>query len=151
MTYPFDQIGSVGKANGQFAAALAQVARESAEAYVHIGGKTAALAVDRIKDLKPGSIPAFNAEQITSLFGELEKHREAAANRIRTAFEDWQGHWKEAFSEAAGAQQTLVNDLAALFQPPIGVAPVPGKPAPDKGASEATPAPDAPIHSGEVN
>ncbi|PZU62641.1 hypothetical protein [Sphingobium sp.] len=132
MTYPFDQISALGKANGQFATTLAQVARESGETYVKVSGKAASTIFDQFKEFKPGtSVPAFKSDELTGLIGEIEKRHVEASARIRSAFEDWQGAVKDAFSQATEGQQALTEKLTVWFQP---VAKTPA--APDKAAEE---------------
>lgn len=136
MTYPFDQISALGKANGQLATTLAQIARESGEAYVQIGGKAATAVFDQFKEFKPGSVPAFNGEQIQDVFGEIEKCRENSAVRVQAAFAEWQDSCKDLLSQAAGDHQAFSQNLSAWLQPANKTAPEPDKIS--KGAAPAT-------------
>ncbi len=115
MTYPFDQISTLAKANGQLALALAQIARDSTETYAQIGGKAATAVFDQIKALKPGTAPAFSSEPLTGLLGAFEKDREASLAKVRAAFDEWQGVYREAVSQAAAGQQEFVDSARALF------------------------------------
>ncbi|MDF0543953.1 hypothetical protein PX699_16495 [Sphingobium sp. H39-3-25] len=145
MTYPFDQIAALGKANGQFATVLAQIARESGETYVQISSKAATTIFDQFKEFKPGSVPALKGEQFTGLLGEIEKRHENASTRIKSAFEEWQGAVKDAFSQATEGQQAFTEKLGVWFQP-VAKTPV----APEKPAEEAAATPRAAAKSKET-
>ncbi|EQB16744.1 MULTISPECIES: hypothetical protein [Sphingobium] len=133
MTYPFDQFSALGKAHGQFVAALAQIARESGEHYAQISGKAAASLFEQFKDLKPGAVPNFDSEPLTSLFGEVEKSREASLEKIKSAYDDWQGACQDVFSETARGQQDLVEQAQAWLQPLIN----PGAITPGQAAAKS--------------
>lgn len=119
MTYPFDQFSALGKAHGQFVSALAQIARENGEHYAQISGKAAASLFEQLKDLKPGAVPKFDSEPVTSLFGEIEKSREVSLEKIKSAYDDWQGACQGVFSEAVTGQQQLTGQAQAWLQPLI--------------------------------
>src|SRR3546814_13424009 len=76
MSYPLDQITALAKANGELVLKFAEIARSGGEEYAQIGSKAATLFVDQFKELKPGTVPSFKSEAVTSLFGEVEKRSE---------------------------------------------------------------------------
>lgn len=139
MTYPFDQITTLAKANGQLALALAHIARDSTENYAQIGGKAATAIFDQIKALKPGTAPNFSSEPLSGLLGEFEKDREASLAKVRAAFEEWQGVCREALSQAATGQQELIDNARTWFSQQAATAPAePGKVAKEPPAQRAT-------------
>lgn len=60
---------------GQWQAALkfAEIARSGGEDYAQIGSKAATLFVDQFKELKPGTVPSFRSDAVTSLLGEVKE------------------------------------------------------------------------------
>lgn len=146
MTSPFEQIASLGKANGQLAVTLASIARDNAETYAKISGQAATAIFDQFKELKPGVVPSFSSEPITGLFGEIEKSREASVAKTKAAFEEWQGCCKDVLSEAAGGQQDLTQSVQSWFQPlfkPIATEQ-------EKAAKVPAPAPRTPAKPAET-
>lgn len=146
MTYPFDQISALGKANGQLALALVQIARDSGEGYVQIGSKAATAVFDQFKGMKPGSLPGLNSESTTSLFSEVEKNREASAAKIKTAFDEWQGCCKDVLSQAAGGPQQFTDSVQNWFQPLIKSLAI----GPESAVKEPVPTPRAAAKSVET-
>lgn len=140
MTYPFDQITSLGKANGQLVVALAGIARDNAETYAQISGKAATAMFEQFKGLKPGAPPSFSSEPVTGLFGEIEKSREASVAKTKAAFDEWQGCCKDVLSQVAGGQQDLAQSVQTWFQPLFK----PFATEPEKAANVPAPAPRTP-------
>ncbi len=116
MSYPLDQITALAKANGALVLKFAEIARTGAADYAQIGSKAAALLVDQLKELKPGTVPGFKSDAATSLFSEVEKSREATANKIKAAVDEWQGCCKDVLSQATN-QQELTETVQTWFQP----------------------------------
>jgi len=145
MSYPLDQITTLAKANGELFLRFAEIARSGGEEYAQIGSKAATLFVDQLKELKPGTVPSFRSDAVTSLLGEVEKSREASVSNIKAAVDDWQGSWKDLLSQVAG-QQELTNTFQTWFQPltrqvsvaePEAKAPAAPAPAPAKASATA--------------
>ncbi|PNQ03428.1 MULTISPECIES: hypothetical protein [unclassified Sphingobium] len=145
MTYPFDQISALGKTNGQFATSLAQIARESGEAYAQIGSKAATAMFDQFKELKPGKAPVFRSEPVTGFFDAIEKSREESVAKIKAAFDAWQAGCQEVFAQAGTGQQAFAETVTAWFQPQ---AKAPAASA--KASGDAAPAPRASVKSGDA-
>lgn len=116
MSYPLDQITALAKANGELVLKFAEIARSGGEQYARIGSKAATLFVDRLKALKPGTVPSFRSDAVTSLFGEVEKSREASVGKLKAAIDEWQGSWKDLLSQATSKQE-LTGTIQAWFQP----------------------------------
>lgn len=116
MSYPLDQITALAKANGELVLKFAEIARSGGEEYAQIGSKAATLFVDQLKELKPGTVPSFRSDAVTSLFAEAEKSREASVGKLKAAIDEWQGSWKDLFSQAT-SQQELTGTIQAWFQP----------------------------------
>ncbi|EPR10990.1 hypothetical protein M527_04565 [Sphingobium indicum IP26] len=145
MTYPFDQISALGKANGQLVVALAQIARESGQSYVEIGGKATTAVFDQFKELKPGTVPNLKSEPVMAFLGEIKSRWEESAAQIKLAFEEWQEGCRDLLSQAADGQQAFVQSLAVMFQPS---AQTPTEP--DKASTDSAPVPPAPVKLGEA-
>lgn len=116
MSYPLDQITALAKTNGELVLKFVEIARSGGEEYAQIGSKAATLFVDQLKELKPGTVPSFKSEAVTSLFGEVEKSREASVSKIKAAVDEWQGSWKDLLSQTTN-QQELSNAFRTWFQP----------------------------------
>ncbi|MBO9378748.1 hypothetical protein GG804_18420 [Sphingomonas histidinilytica] len=116
MSYPLDQITALARANGELALKFAEIARAGGEECAQIGSKAAALFVDQLKELKPGTVPSLKSEAVTSMFNEAEKSREMAATKFKAAIDEWQGSWKDLLSQATNQQQ-LTDTLQAWFRP----------------------------------
>ncbi|AHE53559.1 MULTISPECIES: hypothetical protein [Sphingomonadaceae] len=142
MTYPLDQITALARANGELVLKFAEIARTGGEDYAQIGSKATTLFVDQLKELKPGTVPAFRSDGFTSLLGEMEKSREASMSKIKAAVEAWQGSWKDLLSQATGPQE-LTDSFRTWFQPSAPVAKPekanvpPPAPAPAKASATA--------------
>ncbi|MCF8710106.1 hypothetical protein [Rhizorhapis sp. SPR117] len=136
MSYPLDQITALAKANGELVLKFAEIARTGGEDYAQIGSKAATLFADQLKELKPGTVPSFKSEAVTSLFGEVEKSREASVGKIKAAVDEWQDSWKDLLSQATN-QQELTDTIQTWFQPLLKT------PAaePEKAKERAAPAP----------
>jgi hypothetical protein len=141
MSTPLDQITALAKANGELVLKFAAIAQSGGEEYARIGSKAAALFIDQLKELKPGTVPSFRSEAATSLFSEVEKSREASVGKLKVAIDEWQGSWKDLLSQATNPQE-LTDTVRAWFQPlarqasvtepekakvPAGPAPAPAK------------------------
>ena len=124
MTYPFDQIGALGKANAQFAAELAQILREGGERYLQASGAARAAVFDQFREVKPGTVPAFKADALTAFFGEIEECRKDSTAKLQSAFDAWQGYCKDALSKAVDGQQNFAGSLTGWLQPSVGGADV---------------------------
>lgn len=116
MSYPVDQIVALAKANGQFVLKLAEIARMGGEEYMRIGSKVAAGLVDDLKDIRPGTVPAFQSGNVTGLIGEIDKSRDEAVARMKSAFVEWEGACKDALSQVTD-QQKLMDAAQVWFQP----------------------------------
>lgn len=113
MSYPVDQIIALTKANGQFLLKLAEITRSVGADYAGIGRQGFASAVDQIKAFEPGKVPSLSGTPTATILAEIEKSRDAAAEKAKAAFEEWQGVWQDALSgtgpqEASDAFQKLI-------------------------------------------
>ncbi|WP_030541432.1 hypothetical protein [Sphingobium sp. DC-2] len=115
MSYPTDQFTALARANGEFALKLAEIVRSSGEDYVEIGRKAAATLSEQVRELKPGSIP-LKPEAAASFFGDLERSREEALAKAKTAFEEWQAVARELVPGTA-QQQELAEAVQGWFRP----------------------------------
>jgi hypothetical protein len=116
MSYPVEQILALTRVIGQFALKLAEIARTAGQDYAQTGAKATAAFVEQFKELKPGTVPAFNGEGISGLFGDLEKSREESLAKAKAAFDEWQGSYKDLLSQGTG-QKELTDAVQSWFQP----------------------------------
>ncbi|MAM37715.1 hypothetical protein ACGGKE_18235 (plasmid) [Sphingobium naphthae] len=145
MSYPLDQITALARANGDLVLKFAEIARTDGENYAQIGSKAVTLFVDQLKEFKPGTVPAFRSEAVTSLLNEVEKSREASVGKLKAAIGEWQVSWKDLLSQATD-QQELTDSVQAWFQlvtKPASVAEpeqaqVPAAPVPAPAKASAT-------------
>jgi hypothetical protein len=136
MTYPFDQIAALGKANGQLVVALVNIGRENSETYARIGGKTTSALVDQFKDWKLGTVPDFKSEPLTICYSEFQSCGEDAVSRIKSAFDEWQECSRDALTQAAEGQQGFVQTWASWIRPAGQASPV--EPVATKKAQKST-------------
>lgn len=142
MTYPFDQIILLAKANGQLMLKCADISRASAQEYAKIGTKAASDVAGQFKSLQPGKLPGFEAEGTSQVLGEIQKVREEALGEVRGAFEEWQGAWTQLLSaegpkELAGSFQGLFSSLLTKGSATPPASEASAKPAPVKTGARA--------------
>jgi hypothetical protein len=116
MTFPVDQFVKLTQANGQFALKLAEIARAGGEDYLRIGRKAVSGLVDQASSTTPGTIPLANGAGGGAVLSEIEQSREAAVTKTKTAFDDWQGAWKDVWS-TAGDSKGAIDAFQSLTQP----------------------------------
>ncbi|MCC2978267.1 hypothetical protein LK533_16575 [Sphingomonas sp. PL-96] len=146
MTYPYDQIRVLGKANGQLITSLFQSAREAVEEHARIGAKAFEVVLNPLGDGKPGSVPAFDSGRLAALFGEVKGSREASVARVRSAVEEWQTCCKDVLAQVTESQQAFGESMLAWFQPLTEMSTDPSRKtatveqaAPDQGARAKSP------------
>lgn len=125
MSYPVDQIVTLTKANGQLLSRLAEIAKAVGEDYAGIGKQELAGAVDRFKAIEPGKLPTFFGGSSAELFAEIQKTQEAAAGKVKAAFEEWQAIWKDTITNAGS--ENVIGSFQKLITPWFG-SDVPAKP-----------------------
>ncbi|WP_336965764.1 hypothetical protein [Sphingobium aquiterrae] len=133
MGSPIEQIVAMTKANGRLAAKLAEIARSGGQDCAQIGSKAAATFVDQWKAIKPGTVASFRSDDVMRLFGEIEQSREVSLDRVKAAFDEWQGSWKDLLSQVGDQQPWFLSQDKA----PAAAAPEKAK-APPRAASKKT-------------
>lgn len=134
MTYPVDQFLGLIQANGQLVLKLSEISRASGSECAELGGKAATEFLERVREMKPGTIPDFRESEATALLKDIEKRREDTITQVKAAFDEWQDAWKKAVTEMGGGQEQLAGTLQDMLQPWLNASGA-AKPARPKTAS----------------
>ena len=100
MTYPFDQISRLVKANGELALGLADISRTGSEAYFEAGRKAAAAYTDRLR-AATSDPKSFVVPDNSELVNDLKTINEQMIEKTQTTLRTWQKIWGDTWKAAA--------------------------------------------------
>ena len=118
MPGPIDPFLTLAQANGKFLLKLAEIGRSIGEDYAAIGKQSFASVAEQIRTVQPGQIPQFVAP--TEFLPDIEKRQRYAAEKAKTAYEDWQATWKDVVSKVEPANGLeAFQKLMAYWAKPV--------------------------------